>query len=624
MSSSTSRLGARSSPVWDALRPSGTVRTALVVSSGLINILTLTGSLFMMQVYDRVLGSQSFETLIGLSLIALFAYVVQGILDGYRGRLLVLMGEKFDAEIAPKVNAANMTLTLRTANGAQEAQRNSRHVDAIRAFVSGPGPVAICDLPWLPIYLIVAFIMHWSLALTIVLAALFFMWLTYMTDKRSKEPARAALEMAVKRAQESDSALRNVEAAHAMGMRATLASRWQTMNDTYLLAQRRTAFASSGFGITAKTSRMILQSLMLGLGAVLAIKGQISAGAIIAASIMSTRALAPIDQAIGAWKPYIAARDAYKALDDLLRRMGKEPEHFQLPAPAATLTVADITVTVPPALPPAGQMQATPTVADRIALQGVRLEVKAGDAVCVIGPSASGKSTLGRALVGVWRPRAGSIRFDGAPIEQWSSDTLGQHIGYMPQDVQLFDGTIAENIARFSTDATDAKVLAAAQAAGFDEHVRVIGGYDRRIGPGGAHLSSGQRQRLGLARALYNDPFLVVLDEPNSNLDAAGEAALLSALKGVKARGGIVVVIAHNLKVLEIASHVLALEQGQMLAFGGRDKVLAHLKLDPLNPKKETPANASAEVLPPQRAPQPPRQMQGPRVVMQRGGTGGA
>jgi PrtD family type I secretion system ABC transporter len=576
----------------------------LCAQVGLINVLTLTGSLFMMQVYDRVLGSQSFETLVGLALIALFAYVVQGVLDGYRGRLLALMGEKFDAEIAPKVNAANMTLALRSANGIQETQRNSRHVDAIRAFVSGPGPVAICDLPWLPIYLIVAFIMHWSLALVIVLAALFFIWLTYMTDRRSKEPSRSAIDSALKRALASESTLRNVEAAHAMGMRASLAERWRIINDDYLLSQRRTTFAVSGFGITAKTSRMILQSLMLGLGAVLAIKGQISAGAIIAASIMSTRALAPIDQAIGAWKPYIAARDAYKALDDLLRRMGTEPEHFELPAPVANLAVVDITVAVPPTLPPFGQMQAAATVGDRVAVQGVQFAVKAGEAMCVIGASASGKSSLGRALVGVWRPRAGSIRLDGAPIEQWSSDKLGQYIGYMPQDVQLFDGTIAENIARFSADATDAKVLTAAQAAGFDEHVRAIGGYDRRIGPGGTHLSAGQRQRLGLARALYNDP-------------------LLLAIKGVKARGGVVIIIAHNLRVLEIADLVLALENGRMLAVGKRDAVLAQLKNDALAPRPTQPANSTAAP-PPAPTPRPQPRIQGPRVVMQRGGTGGA
>jgi PrtD family type I secretion system ABC transporter len=624
MSSQTSRTGLSPSPVWDALRPSSAIRTALIVSSGLINILTLTGSLFMMQVYDRVLGSQSYETLFGLAAIALFAYVLQGILDGYRGRLLVLMGEKFDAEIAPKVNAANITLVLRTANGQQEAQRNSRHVDAIRAFVTGPGPIAICDLPWLPIYLIVAFILHWSLALVIVLAAVFFMWLTWMTDRRSKEPSRSALEAGMKRAQESESILRNVEAAHSMGMRATLAERWRKVNDAHLLAQRHGTFAVSGFAITAKTSRMILQSLMLGIGAVLAIKGQISAGAIIAASIMSTRALAPIDQAIGAWRPYLAARDAYKALDDLLRRMGTEPERFELPAPKAALTVADITVAVPPALPPAGQTQAAPPGGDRIALQGIRFEAKAGEAVCVIGPSASGKSTLGRALVGIWRPRGGSIRLDGAPIEQWPSDTLGRHIGYMPQDVQLFDGTIAENIARFFPDTTDEKVLAAAKAAGFDEHVRAIGGYDRRIGPGGAHLSAGQRQRLGLARALYGDPFLVVLDEPNSNLDVSGETALMSALKSVKARGGIVIIIAHNLKVLAVTDQVVALDQGRMIAAGDRDKVLAQLKIDALAPKKPAQPPPAEQGAPPVAPASAPRQIQGPRVVLQRGGTGGA
>ena len=574
------------SPVWDALRPSRSVRFSLLLSSGLINILTLTGSLFMMQVYDRVLGSQSVETLVGLAAIATFAYVIQGILDGYRGRILVLLGEKFDAAISPRVNAANLLLTLRTANGAQEAQRNTRHVEALRAFIAGPGPVAACDLPWLPIYLIVAFIMHWSLALTIVLAALFFTWLTYMTDRRSKVPSRIALEAGVRRAMEADAALRNVEVAHAMGMRPALTARWQDLNDRYLLAQRDVTYSVSGFTITSKTARMLLQSIMLGLGALLAIKGQISAGAIIAASIMSTRALAPIDQAIGSWKPFLAARDAYRALDDLLRRAGQDKAPFELKPPSRSLSVVDLSVALPPAISPMGQPQSAPPPPERVALQGVRMEAKAGQVVCIIGPSASGKSTLGRALVGIWRARSGSVKLDDAPIDQWSPDKLGPHIGYLPQDVQLFDGTIAENIARFHPDATDAKVLAAATAAEFDKHVLSIGGYDRRVGPSGAHLSGGQRQRLGLARALYGDPFLLVLDEPNSNLDPEGEAALLKALYGVKARGGIAVVIAHNLKVMEAADLVLALDKGMPVVFGGRDKALAHLKLDPVIPTK--------------------------------------
>ncbi len=615
MPSTAYHSAAGRSPTWEALRPSPSIRFALLVSSGLINVLTLTGSLFMMQVYDRVLGSQSLATLVGLAAIALFAYVVQGVLDGYRGRILILMGEKFDAEIAPKVNAANMTLALRSANGAQEALRNTRHVEAIRSFVTGPGPVAMCDLPWLPIYLFVAFILHWSLALVIVLAALFFVWLTYLTDRQSKQPSRTALEAGHQRTQAAETTLRNAEAAHAMGMRRTLADRWRALNETYLLAQRTSATAISDFTITSKTARMILQSIMLGLGAVLAIKGQISAGAIIAASIMSTRALAPIDQAIGSWKPYLAARDAQHALDDLLTRIPAEAEPFELPPPKATLSVTDLTVAIPPMLPLAGQVLSTTAPPDRIALHSVRFDLKAGQILCVIGPSASGKSTLGRALVGIWRARAGSIRLDDAPIAQWSSDSLGRHIGYMPQEAQLFDGTIAENIARFAPDATDAKVLAAAQAAGFDGHVRGIGGYDRRIGPGGAHLSGGQRQRLGLARALYGDPFLVVLDEPNASLDMDGEAALLAALQGVKARGGITIVIAHNLKVLEAADLVLALDQGQPLVFGDRDRALAHLKLDTLIPKR-TPAAAVAQ-------PAAPLRLEGPRVVLQRGGDKG-
>ena len=360
---------------------------------------------------------------------------------------------------------------------------------------------------------------------------------------------------------------------------------------------------------------------------------------------MSTRALAPIDQAIGSWKPYLAAREGYRALDDLLRRVGEERTPFELPPPRQSLVVQDISVAIPPTVTPMGQTQTAPLQPDRIALQGIRFEARAGHVVCVMGPSASGKSTLGRALVGVWRTRSGSIKLDDAPIDQWSPDKLGPHIGYLPQDVQLFDGTISENISRFQADATDAKVREAAIAAEFDKHVLAIGGYDRRIGPGGAHLSGGQRQRLGLARALYGNPFLVVLDEPNSNLDLEGEAALLKALINLKARGGIGIVIAHNLKVLEVSDLILAIDKGMPVVFGERDKALAHLKLDLLIPKRPaTPAAAEAandtaappapppppaaqiatvQPSPPVAKPQPGR-FEGPRIVLQRGGDKGA
>ncbi len=605
------------SPVWAALRPTRPVRATLFLTSGLINILTLTGSLFMMQVYDRVLGSQSVETLIGLSAIAVFAYVMQGVLDGYRARILLLLAEKFDAAISPKVNAANLMLMLRSTDGAAEAQRNVRHVEALRAFIGGSGPLAACDLPWLPIYLLVAYILHWSLALTIVVAAVFFMWLTYMTDRVSRRSGRKANEAAIVRGLQAEGTLRNAEVVHAMGMRSVLARRWQELNDQFLLANRKVTFSVTGYAITSKTSRMLLQSLVLGHGAFLAIKGQISAGAIIAASIMSTRALAPIDLAIGSWKPFVAARDAYRALDDLLRRAEPETKPFELPAPTQSLIVSDLVVGLPMGAPVAG----VPQQPGRVVLHGVRMAVAAGQIACVMGPSASGKSSLGRALVGVWRQRAGTVTLDGAPIEQWSPDLLGPHVGYLPQDVQLFDGTIAENIARFQDDATDVKVRAAAVAAEFDKHVLSIGGYDRRVGPGGAHLSAGQRQRLGLARALYGDPFLVVLDEPNSNLDAEGEAALLAALRGVKARGGIGIVIAHNLGVLAVADLVLYLDKGMPIVFGDRDKALAHLKLDMMNPNKPI---RKPEGAAPAAAGQDAGTFQSPRLVLQRGGDKGS
>ena len=577
MSRASRGFDPKTNPIKQALRPDGRTRLTLILTSGLVNLLTLTGSLFMMQVYDRVLGSQSVPTLIGLSIIALFAYLLQGILDAMRTRILVLISEGFDAEIGPRVASANLLLALRSPTGSQQAIRNARHVEEIRAFVAGPGPIAALDLPWLPIYLLVVFVLHWSLAFTIVVAAVFLVWLTFMTEKRSREPAMAAQEAAQRRAADADASVRNTEAVHSMGMRQALLERWRTLHETYLGAQRAATFSIGGFAIAARTSRMMLQSIVLGLGAYLAIKGEISAGAIIAASILSARALAPIDQAIAGWKPFVAAREAYKTLTAVLRVAEGQKAPLELKPPHETLTVADVTMTVPTAVAPGSPPPPPGQVAERTVLQGVRFQLKKGDTLAIIGPSASGKSTLGRALVGVWQPRMGAVKLDGAALDQWSLDKLGAHIGYLPQDVQLFDGTIAENISRFQPEANPEQVVAAAQAAGFHEHVLQIGGYDRRVGPSGTHLSAGQRQRLGLARALYGKPFLVVLDEPNSNLDIDGKNALQKAIEGVSAREGIVVIIAHDLAVLDVVDHVLALDRGQQIMFDKRDVVLQKL-----------------------------------------------
>ncbi|HRK17966.1 MAG TPA: type I secretion system permease/ATPase [Hyphomicrobiaceae bacterium] len=572
-------LGRRPEPIREALRPDRATRWTLVLTSGLVNVLTLTGSLFMMQVYDRVLGSQSVPTLVGLALIAIFAYVLQGNLEAMRQRILVLLSEKFDSEIGPRVASANLQLALRSVGTSQPAIRYARQVEDLRAFVAGPGPIAALDLPWLPIYLFVVFILHWSLALAIVVAACFLVWLTVMTERRSRTPAMAAQEAAQRRAAEADVGLRNAEAIQAMGMRSSFMRRWTELHESYLGAQRAASFAVGGFTVAARTSRLMLQSVVLGLGAYLAIQGVISAGAIIAASILSARALAPIDQAIAAWKPFVAAREAYKSLTDLLVAAGNQREPLALDPPKSALAVADLMMTVPVPAPPPGVNPPPGQSVERTVLQGVKFGLSAGDSMAIIGPSASGKSTLARALVGVWTPRMGTVKLDGATLDQWSPERLGRHIGYLPQDVQLFDGTIAENIARFDPDAADDEIIAAARAAAFHDYILQTGGYDRRIGPSGASLSAGQRQRLGLARALYGNPFLVVLDEPNSNLDIEGKAALQSAIEGLTARGGIAVIVSHDTSILDSVKYVLALDRGRQVAFDTSAVVLERLGL---------------------------------------------
>ncbi len=537
---------------------------SLFLISGIINVLMLTGSLFMMQVYDRVLGSQSIPSLVLLSLIATAAFLFQGGLDIIRTRVLGLIGERIDDEVTPKVHEAVIDLPLRIKRGENEAMQPFRDVDAIRSFVSGPGPVAMFDIPWMPIYLIFLFLLHWSLFAATVIGALILIVLTWLTDHKSKEPTNAANEAQSIRNQTADASQRGAEALRAMGLRPVMAARWQAKHAQYMTMQRRVTFVTTGIAGVSKTVRMILQSAMLGLGAYLAIKGQISSGAIIAGTILSGRALAPIDQAIGAWKGFVSARHAHDRLAKLLSFYPDKPEVFTLPAPTQSIAVENLAVGAP-----GGR---TPIV------KRANFEVRAGQALGVIGQSASGKTTLIRALIGVWAPLNGRVLLDGASIDQWDPDALGASVGYLPQDVQLFEGTIAENIARFTEGVSSDVVIAAAKAASFHDHV--VGfpdGYNTRVGQGGAHLSAGQRQRLGLARALFNNPFLVVLDEPNSNLDAEGEASVVEAIKSVQARKGIAIVIAHRPSAVAAVDLILAMKNGDVVAFGPRDEVFGKI-----------------------------------------------
>jgi PrtD family type I secretion system ABC transporter len=455
----------------------------------------------------------------------------------------------------------------------------------VRSFLSGTGPTALFDLPWLPLYLGLCFLLHPWLGIIALVGALILFTLAVLTEVRSRKPLQEAVSHASARQAQAESSRRNAEAIRAMGMAAPLTRRWTEVNDKYLMAHERAADASGGFGAVSKVLRFLLQSIVLGAGAWLVILDKASPGVIIAASILTSRALAPIETTIAQWKSFLAARQSWRRLGELLAALPPEAEPMPLPAPRKTLAVEGIVIGIPGAR--------------EVIVSNVSFSLSAGDGLGVIGPSASGKSTLVRAIVCAWPVLRGAIRLDGATLDHWSPAALGASIGYMPQAIELFDGTVAENIARFSDNPDPAKVVAAAKAAGaHDMILRLPSGYDTRTGEGAGSLSAGQRQRIALARALYGDPFVVVLDEPNSNLDSEGEAALTEAIKGVRARGGIVIVVAHRPSALAALDQVLVMRNGTVQALGPRDDVLRKT----LVPQPSAPAKPAAATLQPLRA----------------------
>jgi ATP-binding cassette subfamily C protein len=539
------------------------ILTSVAIFSGVINFLALAGSFYMLQVYDRVLPSQSIPTLIGLSVLMVGLYVVNGMLEYFRSRIMIRIGTRIDATLSPKIFKAVQLLPLRT-RLAGDGMQPLRDLDTIRSFMGGLGLPALFDLPWIPVYLFFVYLLHPSLALIAAGGAVVLIGLTLLTEYRSNAPLKAATAAGGQRMVLAEQSRRNAEAIQAMGLSGHLGHRYDVINAEYLTQQVKAADAAGGIGNVTKVIRMVLQSSVLGFGAYLVIQQEMSPGAIIAASITVSRALAPIETAIAHWKGFISARMASRRINELINVVGEtEKDVVQLPAPSRQLQVESLVV-------------GSPGVHEAI-IKNVSFTLDRTDALGCIGPSGSGKSTLARALVGVWRPMSpvSAVRLDGAEISQWTSEGLGRHIGYMPQDVELFEGTIAENIARFDPDATSDKVVAAAKAAGaHDLIVRLSNGYQTRIGEAGRSLSGGERQRVALARALYGDPFLVVLDEPNASLDAAGDAALTEAILSVRRRGGIAIVIAHRPSALAAVNKVLVLANGQTRAFGPKDEVL--------------------------------------------------
>lgn len=538
-----------------------TAFVGIALMSALVNILYLTGSLFMMEVYDRVLPSRSLPTLLALFAIAAVLYAFQGLFDAIRGRLLVRISDRLDQVLSSRVYDAVIGLQLRLPVSGRQAQP-LRDLDTIRSFLSGSGPTALFDLPWLPFYIAICFAFHFWLGVTALAGAAILTVFTLMTELVSRRPVEEAAQHASRRNRLIEATRRNADIISVTGMATPLRDRWQMDNRAYVREQRSASDIASGFGVASKVLRMLLQSGILAVGAWLVINEQATPGIIIAGSILSARALAPVDLAIANWKGFIAARQSRHRLERTLALLPDAAMRLDLPAPQALLSVERVS-----ALPP----ETTEPV-----LQDIAFILQAGSGLGVIGASGSGKSSLARLLVGLWRPLKGSIRLDGATLDQWPAEALARHIGYMPQMIELLDGTIAENIASFDRQASSEKIIAAARAARIhDLVVSLPDGYSTEVGETGRQLSAGQKQRIALARALYGDPFLVVLDEPNSNLDSEGEDALTAAILGIRERGGVAVIIAHRPSALLAVDKVLMIADGRQQAFGPKEEVLA-------------------------------------------------
>jgi ATP-binding cassette, subfamily C, type I secretion system permease/ATPase len=555
--------GVRRSELGEALRACRSAFIGVGVMSCMINLLYLTGSVFMLEIYDRVLPSRSVPTLVGLVVLAGGLYVAQGILDLIRGRILVRIGTSLDEALSGRVFETVVRLPL-IAGGRNEGLQPLRDLDNIRAFLSSLGPSAFFDLPWLPFYLAICFIFHVLIGATALAGALILVTLTILTEFMTRKPAREAMGLAARRNDLAAASRRNAEVLVAMGMSGRLTRRWSVANENYLTGNQRTSDVAGGLGATAKVMRMMLQSAVLGVGAYLVIHQEATAGVIIAGSILSARALAPVDLAIAHWKGFVAARQSWQRLNRLLGSLPAQTVPTRLQAPSRRLSVEGISI-----VPPGDQ---------KVIVQDVSFGLEAGNGLGIIGPSGSGKSSLVRALVGVWQPVRGKVRLDAAALDQWSPEVLGRHVGYLPQDVELFAGSVAQNICRFDPDAIAENIIAAAKEAGVHEMiVKMSEGYETQVGEQGVSLSAGQAQRVALARALYGEPFLIVLDEPNSNLDTEGDEALTRAVRAARERGAIVVVVAHRPIGIEAVDMILVLKEGRMQAFGPKDQVLGQV-----------------------------------------------
>ena len=550
-----------SSELKNAIMQSKRSFIAVGIFSFFVNLLMLVPPLYMLQLYDRVITSRSEDTLIMLTLIVVVLFITMALLEIVRSKVLVKIGNKLDSILSQRVFDSLFELANKHPGKASSMPLND--LTQVRQFMTGNGVFAFFDAPWIPIYIAVLFFFHPIFGYFAIFAALVLLCFTVINEYSTKQKLSESNSLSRASTIFVDSNLRNAEVVNALGMKNCIRSKWEEKYFGFLNAQNDASNKAGIWSNISKTSRMLFQSLILGIGGYLAINMEVTPGMMIAGSIIMGRALAPLDLLTNSWKGFSSARTSYARLTELLNDFPKDKEYMRLPDPKGELLLEQVVVVPPNAKQPS--------------IKGISMKIDQGDIVGIIGPSAAGKSSLARVILGLWPLVQGKVRLDKADIYQWDKQELGKFIGYLPQDIELFEGTISQNIARFN-EVDSKKVVEAAQKAGVHEMIlRLPEGYDTKIGPGGASLSGGQKQRVGFARALYDDPVLIVLDEPNSNLDDQGEIALVKAVMSLKASGTTVVIITHRPSILQVTTKLAVIKQGMLEIYGNTKEVMAKM-----------------------------------------------
>lgn len=561
----------------DALKGTKPTFIMLLFFSCVINMLMLAPAIYMLQVYDRVLVSKNTTTLLMLTLLIVGIYIVIAMIESARSSVMIRLGNRLDVKLSQLV--FNAAFKRKVATGENNPAQSLAELDQIRQFLSGNSLFALLDIPWTPVYLFMAFLVHPLLGYLSLAGILILFILTLVSEFSTKRPIQQAHALTINNATKLNKQLQNSDTIEAMGMLSTLKLNWQEQHSKVLILQTQIADKTANLSSLSRFVRVLLQSVALGAGALLVIGGQITPGLMIAASIILGRVLNPVEQIIGSWKQFVQFRSAWQQISTLLKEYPAAKEVLTLPRPKGNISVESVFAAAP------GQHAPL--------LRNISFQLEKGEVLGIIGPSASGKTSLAKLLVGVWKPLSGIVRLDGADICQWDKELLGPSMGYLPQDVELFDGSIAQNISRFSNNDSTLIVEAAVLAGVHDMILRLPQGYDTPLGAGGHQLSGGQRQRIGLARAVYNNPAFIVLDEPNANLDDAGEFALVKAINTLRTQGQTTVIISHRPTLLGVVNKVLLLNEGAVQEFGTRDQVFANLRQANILKPVATPASAA-------------------------------